>query len=88
MRLLSGKTNIAQLTTELNVTEADLMSWVNEVLVSRDERIDELTSLLKSYHRAAGSLIGIAEATAELNDENMVEGQFERRMPESPNLAD
>lgn len=78
-RLLGGKTNIAQLTTELKVTESDLMAWVHEVLLSRDERIEQLTSLLKSYHRAAGDLIGIADQSLRFDeDENMIEGRFER----------
>lgn len=84
LRLLTGKTNLAQLTTELKVTEADLMSWVNEVLLSRDERIQQLTSLLKSYHRAAGNLIGVVDQSEDFDDvgddDNLVEGQFERRV--------
>ena len=83
-RLLNGKTNIAQLTVELKVSEADLMSWVAEVLESRDHRIEELTNLLKSYHRAAANLIGITDETPEFDeDENMIEGKYEYRSQSS-----
>ena len=88
-RLLNGKTNIAQLTVELEVTEADLLSWVAEVVDSRDQRIVELTSLLKSYHRAAANLIGITDNSLRFDeDENMIEGSYHRRSTESPSTPE
>ena len=79
-RLLSGKTNIAQLTTDLSVTESDLMAWVQEVLHSRDERIEQLTKLLKAYHQAAGDLIAISDESLRFDEEeNMIEGHFEKQ---------
>ena len=79
-RLLNGKTTIVQLTTELKVTEADLMAWVAEVLESRDRRVKELTNLLKSYHRAAANLIGITDDSVQFDeDDNMIEGRYEYR---------
>ena len=79
MRLLSGKTNIAQLTIELKVSEADLMAWVYDVLESRDERIEQLTSLLRSYHRAAGDMIGIADESLRFDEsENTIEANFRK----------
>ncbi|MEM9410460.1 MAG: hypothetical protein AAGA30_05070 [Planctomycetota bacterium] len=73
-RLLTGKTCISQLTTELNVTEADLMAWVNELLETKDQRISELTGLLKSYHRAAADLIGITDESPVFDeDENTID---------------
>lgn len=86
-RLLNGKTTIGQLTIELEITEYDLLSWVAEVLESRDQRIQELTSLLKSYHRAAANLIGITDNTADYDEEeNMIEGNYEYRSDSSPTV--
>ncbi len=82
LRLLSGKTTMAQLTTELKVSEADILSWISEVISSRDNRIDELTSLLRSYHKAAASLIGISDESMQFDeDENMIDAKFERQAP-------
>lgn len=79
-RLLGGKTNIAQLTTDLSVTEADLMAWIHEVLSSRDERIEQLTKLLTAYHQAAGDLIGISDESLRFDEEeNMIEGHFKQQ---------
>lgn len=85
LRLLGGKTTIAQLTTELKVTEADLLAWISEVIENRDNRIGELTSLLRSYHKAAASLIGISDETVRYDsEENMIDAHFERHSVESP----
>lgn len=85
LRLLGGKTTMAQLTTELKVTEADLLSWVSEVIQDRDDRIQELTSLLRSYHRAAADLIGISDQTVHYDEEeNMIDGHFKRTSTDSP----
>lgn len=79
-RLLTGKTTLSQLTTELNVTESDIMSWINELLESKDDRISELTGLLKSYHRAAANMIGITDETPEYDEEeNMIDATFQKR---------
>ena len=88
-KLLNGKTNIAQLTIELEVSEYDLMAWVAEVLESKDQRIGELTSLLKSYHQAAANLIGITDNTVRFDEEeNLIEGQYEYRKPNSANAPE
>ena len=85
LRLLGGKTTIAQLTTELKVTEADLLAWISEVIENRDNRIEELTSLLRSYHKAAASLIGISDETLRYDsEENMIDAHFERNSAETP----
>ena len=76
-RLLNGRTSIGQLTIELEVSEADLLAWVGDLLNSKDQRISELTSLLRSYHRAAENLIGISDDSAVFDEEeNMIEGHF------------
>ena len=88
-RLLSGRTNIAQLAVELEVTEADLLGWINEVLKSRELRIEELTSLLRSYSRAATDLIGIEDLSLRFDeDENMIEGRFSRLAADKSDVVD
>lgn len=85
-RLLNGRTSVVQLTAELDVSEADLMAWISDLLEERDERIVELTSLLRSYSRAAENLIGIENANGFQYDENenMIEGRYERRKANQP----
>ena len=88
-RLLSGRTNIAQLSVELEVTEADLLAWINEVLESKELRIEELTSLLRSYSQAATDLIGIEDLSLRFDeDENMIEGRFSRRGSDKSDVVD
>lgn len=88
-RLLTGRTTIAQLTVELEVTEADLLAWIHDVLQARDLRIEELTGLLRSYTRAAADLIGIDDHTLRFDEsENMIEGRYSRRSIDKRELAD
>ncbi len=80
VRLVTGKTNVAQLTIELNVTESDLMAWVAELIEARDNRIEELTGQLRSHSRAAASRIGINDDSPRFDEvDNLIEGQYERR---------
>lgn len=80
VRLVTGKTNVAQLIVELNVTENDLMAWIAELIENRDNRIDELTALLRSHSRAAASRIGINDDSPRFNEaDNLIEGRYERR---------
>ena len=88
-RLLSGRTNIAQLSVELEVTEADLLAWIHEILEAREMRIEELTSLLRSYTRAAADLIGIDDDSIRFDEsENMIEGRFSRRSTDKTEVTD
>ena len=84
-RLLSGKVTIAQLTTELKVTESDLMSWVSEMMKSRDQRIADLTGLLDSYLRVTSQQIGITDESPQFDaDENLIDAEYERRVVDLP----
>ena len=50
-RLISGNTNINQLTRELNISDRDIVDWIADVLFRKQERIDELTHLLMSVQQ-------------------------------------
>jgi hypothetical protein len=85
-RLLSGKTNIAQLTTELGVTEYDLLSWVNDALRTRDDRIRELNGLLRSFQTAYR--VGISDESIRFDEnENLIDGSYEHRETDEPSQS-
>lgn len=49
-RLIGGTATISQIGQELDVTERDLVDWIADALATKQDRIDELTSILKSFH--------------------------------------
>lgn len=51
-KIISGTSTISQLGQELNLTERDLVDWIADDLARKQERIDELTAILKSIQRA------------------------------------
>ena len=88
-RLLAGRTTIAQLTTELEVSEADLLAWIEDVVEEKDRRIEELTNLLRSYTRAAADLIGIDDHSLRYDpSEDMIEGRFSRRSTDKSEITE
>ena len=88
-RLLTGRTTMSQVAVELEVTESDLLSWIHDLVESKDLRIEELTSLLRAYTRAATDLIGIDEDQIRFDDqENMIDANFTRRSSDRSQVED
>ncbi len=55
-RLIGGTATISQIGQELDLTERDLVDWIADALAGKQDRIDELTALLKSFHGYEGQV--------------------------------
>ena len=77
-RILSGATTIAQVHHELNVTEHDLISWIANFALRRNEGIeelaDELGTLRPDLPEKFRDALRLANSK-ELNADNIVEGR-------------
>ena len=77
-RILSGAATIAQVRHELNVSEQDIINWIANVAVKKQERIDELVDALGAIRpdlpEQLRSALKTASAHESLSD-NVVEGR-------------
>ena len=51
-KLISGTHTISQIGQELDLSERDIVDWIVDALESKQERIDELTAILRSVQEA------------------------------------
>lgn len=77
-RILSGATTIAQVRQELGVSEQDIVGWMANVALKKQERIDELVDVLGAIGPDLPEQFKIALKLASANearDDNVVEGR-------------
>lgn len=67
-RILTGATTIAQVRQELNVSEQDIIGWIANVAVKRQERIDELVDALGAIRPDLPEQFRSALRTANANE--------------------
>ncbi len=79
-RITMGKGSISQLCVELKVTESDLVAWIGDLLQRRQDRVDELSMMLKAYSQTNARAPRLGEETKPLFDvEGLIEGTYEPR---------
>ncbi len=57
-RLLNGHVTIREIRDELHLSEADLLSWIDDCLQQKQRRIEELTALLTALQPAHNNKLG------------------------------
>ncbi len=79
-RITTGKGSISQLCVELKVTESDLVAWIGDLLQRRQDRVDELSMMLKAYSQTNAHAARLGDQTQPLfDDEGLIEGSYEPR---------
>lgn len=77
-RIVSGTSTISQIGQEMGLTERDLVDWIADALARKQDRIDELTAILKSVQIVDENQLRIDhEPDAAVSDgEGTIEGIF------------
>ena len=76
-RLIGGTATISQIGQELDLTERDLVDWIADALAGKQDRIDELTELLKSVQECEDQVrIEYQPVSFASDDESTIDGTF------------
>ncbi len=81
-RLISGTSTISQIGQELNLSERDIVDWIADALANKQERIDELMSIMKSVQQAHAGQVKISHESTSFADESgstTIDGEFQSR---------
>jgi hypothetical protein len=74
-KILSGTASIQDVRGELKVSEADLIRWIAELLSRKEQRIEELVTILQSFESMPKNIGPILESSYE-NEGPIVEGRI------------
>lgn len=74
-KVLTGKSSIQEVRRELEISEADLIRWIAELVHRKEQRIEELVAVLQSFETLPKNIGPILESTFE-KEGPIIEGRI------------